>query len=343
MKIVNTDSIRQAVSYEATLSVMRYRTFPLLLETFLYALYAASSAYFIQSRWINRKTTHLTPFMLWVTVTMFTLFSAYWAIDVYLLWLEMYRYLPLQSEPIDPNAQYLDGLYIPWSVAYYAQQPLQFTMLVLGDTVSIWRAYVIWGRPRWLFLLFTGLYTLVLIAGRPGPQSIDDNFGHRIYRDAHISANVVTMAAQVLATAFIVYKAWECWKDVRKLSSQLRLRYSLAILAVIIESGAIYMALLVWYGVLDVSTGYRQDNLLMATTFYYMTPLIAMYPNLVVILVATRRSVLERSIDRAMDTPTFLDAPSERGNNSPHMFKHRLGSEDDEPGRGNDPRGQPEV
>lgn len=113
--------------------------------------------------------------MLLVTLTMFALFSGYWACDVYLLWAEVYRYLPRPLEATSPNATYLDGLYIPWTVAYFAPQVFRFMMvmpkfrvfpdehfhlscqLTLGDTVSLWRAYVIWGRPRWLFRLFASL------------------------------------------------------------------------------------------------------------------------------------------------------------------------------------------
>ena len=120
---------------------------------------------------IDRHATTLPIFMLFVTLSMYILYSAYWALDVYLLWIEIYRYLP--REGAEPAVMFLDGLLIPWSVAYYTQTAIQFVMvnlyacttseetqaqwfpqLVLGDTVSLWRAYVVWSRPRWLFTLF---------------------------------------------------------------------------------------------------------------------------------------------------------------------------------------------
>ena len=74
----------------------------------------------------------LPTFMLVTTLAMFVLFSAYWAIDVYLLWAEVYLYLPEQLRPVDPDAMFLEGLYIPWSVAYYVQEAFQFVMVSTG-------------------------------------------------------------------------------------------------------------------------------------------------------------------------------------------------------------------
>ena len=67
--------------------------------------------------------------MLFVTLSMYILYSAYWALDVYLLWIEIYRYLP--REGAEPAVMFLDGLLIPWSVAYYAQTAIQFIMVNL--------------------------------------------------------------------------------------------------------------------------------------------------------------------------------------------------------------------
>ncbi|KZV70099.1 hypothetical protein PENSPDRAFT_651864 [Peniophora sp. CONT] len=61
---------------------------------------------------------------------------------------------------------------------------------------------------------------------------------------------------------------------------------------------------MVWYGVMGVIGAPKSLALLDTSFSYYMTPLIAMYPTLVVLLVATRHSVLERSIDQAIQ-PSF--------------------------------------
>ncbi|KZV71674.1 hypothetical protein PENSPDRAFT_400768 [Peniophora sp. CONT] len=65
-------------------------------------------------------------------------------------------------------------------------------------------------------------------------------------------------------------------------------------LAVVIESGVVYFALLAWFGAIDVWGS--PNSIVTTTTRFYMSPLIAMYPTLVVVLVAMRRSMLERSV-----------------------------------------------
>ncbi|KZV70098.1 hypothetical protein PENSPDRAFT_459363 [Peniophora sp. CONT] len=211
----------QLVDYDATTSIVKYRGFPLLLETFLYALYTVLTAYVIHTRWVYKTTTKslpLPPFMLLTTLAMFFLFSAYWVLDVYMLWAEVYVFLPQQPEVVKSNATLIDGLYIPWPAAYtyFAQGILQVIMVGLGDTVSLWRAYVICGRPRWLYKLSvsivvieSGVYILDLVVlglrMRSEPaQSFKDTF----FQYTYIPANAVTGCAQVLATGLIAYKAW---------------------------------------------------------------------------------------------------------------------------------------
>ncbi|VDB83392.1 unnamed protein product [Peniophora sp. CBMAI 1063] len=282
-------------------SIIADRAFPLMLETYLYALYTVLTVYFLYRRWLDRKTTSLPVFMLFVTISMFILYSGYWAIDVYLLWIEIYRYLPQLGTV--PGIFFLDGILIPWSVAYYVQTALEFAMLVLGDTVSLWRAYVIWGRPRWLFMLFLGTtviesiaYVLVLVAlfAQNLPQS-PHGFSYSFFTKAYIPlclvSNIITACAQLFATIMIMYKGWVYWRDVRKISQQAR--HGIAMLTVFIETSVVYFFFLLWLGFVGFFA--NPNTLLYAWVFYYTTPLIAMYPTLVVVIAATRRSVLENS------------------------------------------------
>lgn len=77
----------------------------------------------------GRNIASLPVFMLIVTLGMYILFTAYWAIDVYLLWIEVYRYLP-QQQTESGVVMFLDGLLIPWSAAYYVQTAFQFMMVI---------------------------------------------------------------------------------------------------------------------------------------------------------------------------------------------------------------------
>lgn len=108
-----------------------------------------------------------------------------------------------------------------------------------------------------------GAYILVLIGLRQTHPT--GSFSYNLYTNAYvngtyIAANLVTGCVQLLATLLIAYKAWYAlpsianrllsslhrvyWRDVRKFSDQHQLQHSVAMLAVIIESGSVYLALL---------------------------------------------------------------------------------------------------
>ena len=82
----------------------------------------------------SRKTIPLPLFMLIVTIAMYAFYSAYWAVDVYLLWADVYLYLPHPLAQTNPGSEYLDGLYIPWTVAYFIPQVFRFIMVMLPHT-----------------------------------------------------------------------------------------------------------------------------------------------------------------------------------------------------------------
>ncbi|KZV68556.1 hypothetical protein PENSPDRAFT_687115 [Peniophora sp. CONT] len=293
------------VNYRDVMSIAERGALPLLLETFLYALYMVLMFYLLYRRRVDRKTTPRLPaFMLIVTLAMFALFSLYWAVDVYLLWAAVYRYLPRQSTIREDT--FLDGIWISWSAPYFLQQISLFGMIVLGDIISLWRAYVIYNRRQWLFILSigigvveSGLYILILVEylAEELPHFARGfyDFSESSNTAAIMAAGLVTGCAQIFATSLITYRAWVYWRDVREFSRQNQVRHGIAMLVVVIETGVVYLALLFWYGAVVIFAGYA--SLAVTLVFYYATPLIAMYPPLVVVLVATRRSILERSID----------------------------------------------
>ncbi|VDB84902.1 unnamed protein product [Peniophora sp. CBMAI 1063] len=286
-------------------AIMEERAFPLLLQTFLFALYAVLTLYFL---WSKRKAVPLLTFPLFVAVAMFLLFSAYWALGVYLLWAEVYRLLPAHQSSLtgkDPR-----WIYRPSSPSLYAQEVLQVMMIVLGDVVSLWRAYAIYGRPRSLYIVFGSILLIETVASSffcaalavdylPLPQtSVLYPFLVSIKDSCFLVAYLVTDVSQLAATLSIAYKTWAHWKDVREFIHRSSKRHSLAMLEILVESGVVYLALLGWYGV--VSWYGRLDTAVWYTSAYYMNPLIAMYPTLVVVLISIRHSVLESSIKSAL-------------------------------------------
>ena len=85
---------------------------------------------------MGRKLAPLPIFMRVVAVVMYVLYSGYWAIDVYLLWADVYLYLPHPLAQTDLRSEYLDGLYVPWSVAYFVPQVFRFIMVKFSLAVQ---------------------------------------------------------------------------------------------------------------------------------------------------------------------------------------------------------------
>ncbi|VDB85479.1 unnamed protein product [Peniophora sp. CBMAI 1063] len=104
------------------------------------------------------------------------------------------------------------------------------------------------------------------------------------------------------ATVLIAFKAWVYWRDVRGSVHRSVSSPGLRALASIIESGIVYLALLVWYG--SIEFWGASDSLARWTARYYCVPLIAMYPTLVIAIVGSRRSMQER---RSRKSATNID------------------------------------
>ncbi|KZV68554.1 hypothetical protein PENSPDRAFT_754004 [Peniophora sp. CONT] len=285
-------TVTSAAKLEGVSSIVVYHALPLLLETFLYALYIVLTVYFIYQRWIDRKTSPFSTSVLLVTLAMFTFFSLYWAVDVYLLWATTYDHANMMV------LYSLHGIATPWPVPLVAQQVSQYSVIVLGDIVSLWRAYAIFGRQWWLLLLSLGI-------------AIAENGKYLrlclLSTSFVVAANILTGCSQLLSTLLIAYKAWVHWRDIREFAHHNQIQHSIALLLVMIESGVVYLALLLWYGAINLFG--RHGSLVSTTVFFYMTPLIAMYPTLVVVLVTSRRSVLERGIASG-GQPSNLHIPS---------------------------------
>ncbi|KZV74661.1 hypothetical protein PENSPDRAFT_732200 [Peniophora sp. CONT] len=124
------------------------------------------------------------------------------------------------------------------------------------------------------------------------PGFVDDLAGARML--ITFTGYSITGLAQLVSTTLIAYRAWVHWREVRESIYRSVSRPSLAALAIIIESGVAYLALLVWYG--SISWWGNPYSAVVYTCRFYSVPLIAMYPTLVIIVVTSHRSVLERSI-----------------------------------------------
>ncbi|KZV62725.1 hypothetical protein PENSPDRAFT_670175 [Peniophora sp. CONT] len=184
-------------------------------------------------------------------------------------------------------------------------------VFVFCDVVSMWRAYVIYGRPRWLrticiaiFVVSSGLYILIGIFYGPTLVANPPNFVTRLNREhgkfvfgLELAAFLTTAGAQVSSTVLIARKAWTHRRAVQSALSldEGRSDYqrTTAVLYVVIESGLAYTLIWVlyvasaksWFGPI----GYYWGS-------FWMCQLSGIFPTLVVVIVSLRASILERSI-----------------------------------------------
>ncbi|VDB83394.1 unnamed protein product [Peniophora sp. CBMAI 1063] len=290
--------------------IVNIRAAPLLLETALIVIFTIQTTLFVYHRWsVSEGKQQIAPHRrrrlnvtLTLSISMYFLALVYWLLDIIIAREELLAYLPARLSQTHDESAYstLDKML---GVHWYVQTVLQILIWTSSDAVVLWRAYAVLGRPRWLritivilFLLEIGVYMDYLVfylyvLPHPPPfiQSIREMTGSRyIITAPYLAAASSTLITQVFATALIAYKAWRVWKS-RKGLFQGPGRVFRA-LAVLIESGVAYTLLWIWYtiatndGILGpIVTGW---------TDYYLMPLTAMYPTLVVMIVTLQDSVL---------------------------------------------------
>ncbi|KZV70091.1 hypothetical protein PENSPDRAFT_459195 [Peniophora sp. CONT] len=285
------------------------RVFPVLLETTLFAFFTVLTIYFVWQRWNHYTHKPLVKPMLSLAMCLYILAAASWAIDIRILWKEMYVLLPARlaasaSSKFDPTLTNSNG------APLFAQAVLLRLIWFISDCISLWRAYAILGRPRWLWVLSVtilfleaGVYILdiVLISATrlPNPPA---SLTRLIQEHSSPVTLVQTLAtsftAAVLAvsTLLIGYKSWIHRLEIRDYVREYEFSRSLAMLAILVESGVVYTSVWVIYAIyndlpsLDSSFGFYWST-------FYMAPLSAMYPTLVVVIVTIRRSVLEYTLN----------------------------------------------
>ncbi|VDC06679.1 unnamed protein product [Peniophora sp. CBMAI 1063] len=295
---------------QQSISLLERVALPLHIETFFYALYVLLITYLLIRPWAARRTVALPLVIVISTSIMFVIFSLYWALDVYLLSAK-FRYLrtfPLVDAP-DIRIQQGTWRGVPTTRGLppeafpllYVQWISQLALLVLGDYVSLWRAYVVFEKPRWLYASFvstaaieSAIFVLLFITTSPAYFPTSPAFA-RVSDKARVPLTFIgystTGAAQLTSTSLIAYKAWKHWKDVRTIIKS----RGVAAMTVAAESGIVYFALLAQYGFTSFF-GPKNGNWSVAVlSSFYSVPLIAMYPTLLVVLVASRRTVLEEA------------------------------------------------
>ncbi|VDB83386.1 unnamed protein product [Peniophora sp. CBMAI 1063] len=323
------------------------RVFPILLETALFAFFTVLTIYFVWQRWNHSTHRPLVKPMLSLAMCLYTLAAASWTIDIRILWTEMYVLLPQQLTAPDPP-NFSSELSNYNGALLLAQAVLLRLIWFISDCISLWRAYAILGRPIWLLvlsyvlvLLEAGIYVfdIVLISATrlPNPPASLARLIAQHSQPVTLIQSIatsLTAAVLVLSTFLIGYRAWLHRLEIRDYVQKYEFSRSLAMLAILVETGVVYTSLWVVYAVYnDVPT--LDNSLGFWWSTFYMAPLSAMYPTLVVVIVTIRRSVLEYTLN-ASSLPTnvalalgVVDGPTTESGGSNTMTGHMAHAEDE--------------
>ncbi|VDC06680.1 unnamed protein product [Peniophora sp. CBMAI 1063] len=265
---------------------------------------------------------------------MFALYSLYWSLDVYLLWAK-FDYLLLPQPASAPGisitqaswkgAPTTGGLPPGSFPMLFVQWLTGMILIVLGDFVSLWRAWAIFGKPRWLYIVLvstaaieSAIFIMLFVSTSPAYLPTSSAFA-RVSAKARVPLTFlgysVTGLAQISATSLIAYKAWAHWRDVREVAKS----RNVAALVVVIETGIAYVLLLAFYGFVDFFEPKNSGWNVASVDRFYSVPLIAMYPTLVVVLVASRRTVLEEASTGSLGDMQFATGVVNRTESVSHI------------------------
>lgn len=141
--------LRDEVEFLAAWSI-----FPILAATVLFglftALFSASCVFFI-SKGLRRSRVQQVMFLL--TTTMYAMSAVSWALDIRAVWLVFYELLSGYLSGSDNTDAVKKAFAIHTNELSLAKTGPYIVNWVLADAVVLWRAYVIWERPRWFLFL----------------------------------------------------------------------------------------------------------------------------------------------------------------------------------------------
>ncbi|KAJ7206309.1 hypothetical protein GGX14DRAFT_568281 [Mycena pura] len=290
----------QQVQLHATnlANTANFRVFPILVETVLYAIFTIliiTSSNILIGRGLQGRPAKI---MLGVTLVMYGLSTYDWAVDIHLLRDDLKVFLPadLMQPPPDHARR------IAVNAALHISQAITNNICtMLSDTVVCWRVYVVYGQRRsvlvvaaiLLTLLFTGIITCNLTEIGKGFPSITNL--HRLV-PTQLQIDVVTLILSALvniwATGMIGYKAWRCRQSIKRyLKDTSKRTFSESMLALFTETGVVYTTLWILKNIIVIPNVEPTSYTDYASMVMYQVT--GMYPTLIIILIALRKSHLE--------------------------------------------------
>ncbi|KAI9465746.1 hypothetical protein BJY52DRAFT_483989 [Lactarius psammicola] len=217
--------------------------------------------------------------MMVLTLVMFGVSTAYFALDIILV-----------SNGILHPQKYPESVIDLWGRVTTAQIVCQGINSVLGDSIVIWRAWVVWGRrlsvviaPLVLlfgvaFSSFGGAYAQSRVLADPSYLAVFSKF--------MIALPPLTLATNVTATTLILWRVFAAHLSLRKVEHHgatvghgtVQLH---RLLKILIESGGLYC--LTWLLLLCFNvTGYPASHVFLSI----IGQLTGIYPTLIIILVS---------------------------------------------------------
>ncbi|VDB83434.1 unnamed protein product [Peniophora sp. CBMAI 1063] len=311
-------------------SIANFRAFPLLLESTLMGVFTVQTAFLVQHQCHRLMTSSTLPaylrsrpkphtrLLLGLTVCLYLLAVACWALDIVLLRQDLLDLLPNQLST-DPDPGVYATLAQLRGEEQYAQAVLQIVIWLISDCITLWRAYAVLGKPRWLrytifillFLEFADyvVYIVLYVYIFPHPprfiSSLYQSSGGLIGTAPFAATSAFTAAVQAFASFLIFCKAWMILKSRQGLPCGPGRTFRT--LSVFIESGLAYSVLWIWYAI--GSNDEISSQMTSAWMDSYVIPLTAMYPTLVMMIVTIQDSALAKA-DR------LSSRPDERGDQS---------------------------
>ncbi|KAI0309638.1 hypothetical protein OF83DRAFT_1179394 [Amylostereum chailletii] len=258
---LSPEQVSLALTDLATTSIGRI--FPLLFETFLFgvlSLLVIVSTYVLSLKGLRSRPRLL---MLILTLTMYALSAALWAIDVYSAWDHLSIIIPLDLAGGEGTTSGNDSNFYTVLVTNI----LAAVVSIMGDSIVLWRACVVWGMHEGMCIFSVVLilvqicswvvYMIGIVVAQTVPAT-PASFRPLGSPSANVDLTAlvfsVSLAANVWATAIVAYKTWKHRRGVRRyLNNRTRKSAVEAVFLLLVESGVLYAILWILYTISDVA------------------------------------------------------------------------------------------
>ncbi|KAJ6514046.1 hypothetical protein DFH09DRAFT_1197032 [Mycena vulgaris] len=279
-------------------SSTNFLLFPLLVETVLYAIFTVLifiSSYILIARGFRSRSGKI---MLAVTLVMYGLAAWDWAVGVHLLRDDLKVFLPsdLIHPPPDNSQRHKMN-----TALRVSRSIMNNICVILSDMVVCWRVYVVYVRnKRVLFtacILLTLLFSSTLLCNLTQIGIVFPSVWplHRL-AVIELGIDIVALSLSALvniwATVMILAQVWRCRQQINLyLKTTTRRTFAESILVLLAESGVVYTTFWILKNIIIIPAIEPTPYTAYATVV--MNQVVGMYPTIIIILVALKKSHLE--------------------------------------------------